>query len=109
MSGGTLGTCQTITVDLELFKAMVQLVLIFVSETWVVNPGMDRVLWGVQNQMARQLMGRLPRQQADGKWEYTLAAMERAGANFEAMEEYIRQRQNIGLANHCYANASGPM
>ena len=46
LSGGTLSTCKTTPVDLELFKAVVQSVLIFGAETWVVNPRMDRVLCG---------------------------------------------------------------
>ena len=54
-----------------LFKAVVQSVLIFGAETWVVTPQMDRVLWGFQDQMAWQLTGRLPRRWQDGKCEYT--------------------------------------
>ena len=53
---------------------------------------MGRVLWGFQDQVAQQLMGRLLKRREDGKWESTLAVAERAEAGFEAMEEYIQQR-----------------
>ena len=43
-----------------LFKAVVQLVLLFGAETWVVTPHMGWVLGGSQDQVARKLMGRLP-------------------------------------------------
>ena len=37
------------------FKDLVQLVLLFYAETWVVTPRMGRVLGGFQDQVARQL------------------------------------------------------
>ena len=40
------------------FKAVVQAVLIFGAETWVVTPRMGRFLWEFQEQMARRLTGR---------------------------------------------------
>ena len=42
------------------FKAVVQSVLIFGAETWVVTSCMVRVLGGFEDQVARQFMGRLP-------------------------------------------------
>ena len=64
-----------------LFKAVVQAVLIFLSETWVVTPHMGRDLGGFQDQVERWLTGRIPRQKTDGEWRYTLveAAKEEAG------------------------------
>ena len=38
-----------------LFPSLVQSVLIFYAETWVVNPRMGRVQGGFQDQVARQL------------------------------------------------------
>ena len=43
------------------FKAVIQSVLIFGAETWVITPHMGRVLGDFQYQVARQLTGRLPR------------------------------------------------
>ena len=69
--------------------------MLFGSETWVVTPRMGRVLGGFQDQVARRLTGRLPRQKTDGKWEYTLAAAAAARdeAGFQTMQEYIWRRQ----------------
>ena len=50
------------------FKLVVQEVLLFGAETWVVTPHMGRVLGGFQDQVAWWLEGRLPRRKTDGKW-----------------------------------------
>ena len=39
-----------------LFKVLVQSVFIFCAETWVVNPRLERVLGGFQDQVTRGLM-----------------------------------------------------
>ena len=52
-----------------LFKVVVQSVLIFGAETWVVTPHMGRVLGGFQDQVARRLKGRLLRRRHDVKLE----------------------------------------
>ena len=49
-----------------LFKAVVQLVLIFGAETWVVNLLMGRVLGVFQDQVERRLTGQLQRRKLDG-------------------------------------------
>ena len=56
------------------FKAVVQAVFIFGLETWVVTPRMGRDLGVFQDQVARRLMGRIPRRKPERKWTYTLAA-----------------------------------
>ena len=58
------------------FKALVQAVLVFGSETWVVTPHMGRALGEFQDQEARRLTGRLPWQITDGNCKYTSAAAE---------------------------------
>ena len=60
---------ETPWVPIFFFKSMVQLVLIFGAETWVVTPRIGRFLGGLQDQVARRLTGRLPRKQIDIKWE----------------------------------------
>ena len=50
-----------------LFKAVVQAVLLFGSDIWVVTPCMVRVLGGFQDQVERRLMGRPPQLKTDGK------------------------------------------
>ena len=73
---------------------MVQAVLLFGVETWVVTHRMGKNLGGFQNQVTRGMTGRLPRMTLDGRWIYTSAAAARAEAIFLKMEEYIRRRQN---------------
>ena len=67
------------------FKAVVQSVFIFGAETWVVNPRIGWVLGGFQYQVARLLMGRLPHQRSDGRWEYTSADAAREETGFDLM------------------------
>ena len=55
---------------------------------------MGRVLEGSQDQVARQLAGRLLQWWSDGKWEYTSAEAARAEAGFEMMDAYMWRRQN---------------
>ena len=56
------------------FKAVVQAVLLFGSDTCLVIPRMGMSLGGFQDHVKRQLMGQIPQNKTDGKWEYTLAA-----------------------------------
>ena len=72
------------------FKAVVQAVLPF-----VVTPCTGRELRGFQGQVARRIMGHLPRRKPERKWTYTLAATAREDAGFQTIEEYIRRRQNM--------------
>ena len=74
------------------FKAVVQSVLLFLLETWVVTPRMVKAMVGVQYQVARWSTGRLLRRTPDGKCTYTSAATAREEAGFFTMEEYIRRR-----------------
>ena len=76
------------------FKAVVQAVLIFGLDTWVVTPGMGKALGGFHTQVMRRLTVRLPLRTLDRKWRYTSAATDREEAGFLTMEEYIRRRQN---------------
>ena len=67
----------------------------FIFNNWFFNDwSLGRVLGGSQDQVARRLTGRILRRRADGKWEYTSAATERAKTSFEITEEYIWKSQN---------------
>ena len=76
------------------FKAVIQAVLIFGSETWVVTPRMGKVLGRFQTQVDRRLTGQLLQRTTDGKWRYTLASAALEAAVFLTMEEFVRRRQN---------------
>ena len=68
--------------------------LLFGADMWLINPHMGRVLGGFQDQVARQLTGRLPHRRLHGNWYYTLEELTIAEAGFDLMEAYIRKRQN---------------
>ena len=52
----------------NFFKAVVQQVLLFGAETWVVSPMIERALSAFIHGAARRLTGRQPRKGRDGKW-----------------------------------------
>ena len=77
------------------FKAVVQGVLLFGSETWVLTPCMGRDLGSFQHRVAQRIMERHPRQREEGGWEYPplVATMEEAGS--EEIGVYILKRYNM--------------
>ena len=56
------------------FKAVIQAVMLFGAETWVVTPRMGTALGGFHTQVARRLTGQLPRRTTYRMWKYTSAA-----------------------------------
>ena len=71
----------------SFFTDVIQAVLLFRVDTWVVTPRMGKVLEGFQNQVVRRMTGQLLRRTMDGTWRYTLAAASRETAVFLTMEE----------------------
>ena len=53
------------------FKTVVQTVLFFGAENWVVTPCIGKALWGFQTQVARRLTGRHPWSPPDGSCRCT--------------------------------------
>ena len=53
------------------FKAVVQAVLLFGAETWVLTPRVERALESFMHRGARRITGKQPRRGGDGKWTYT--------------------------------------
>ena len=51
-----------------LFKAVVQAVLLFGLETWVLTPRMERSLSRFQHRVAQRLTRRHPRRIKEGRW-----------------------------------------
>ena len=78
----------------NFFKAVVQQVLLFGAETWVVTPIMERALNSFMHGAARRITGRQPRRWWDGKWFYHSleGAMKEAG--FKDVRTSINVRQN---------------
>ena len=65
----------------NFFKAVVQQVLLFGADTWVMTPRMERELTSFMHGAARQITGRQTRRGWDGKWFYPSleGAMKEAG------------------------------
>ena len=51
-------------------KVVVQEVLLFGLETWVMTPRMGRFMGGFQHRVVRRITGRQPNRQVDGSWQY---------------------------------------
>ena len=78
----------------NFFRAVVQQVLLFGAETWVVTPRIERALKSFMHGDARRITGRQPRRGWDGKWFYPSleGAMKEAG--FKEIRTSITNRQN---------------
>ena len=78
----------------NVFKAVVQQVLLFGAETWVVSLMMERALSVFFHGAAIRLIGRQPRRGRDGKWHYPSleGAMKEAGLT--DVRTSINRRQN---------------
>ena len=75
-------------------KAVVQQVLLFGAEKWVVSPMMERALSAFIHGELRRLIGRQPRKGRDGKWHYSSleGAMKEVGLT--DVHTSINRRQN---------------
>ena len=56
--------------SVQIYLAVVQLVLIYGSDTWVMTPCIGRVLGRSHYRVARRLKGRQPWRGKDGVWTY---------------------------------------
>ena len=68
------------------FKAVIQSVLLFDTDSWLVNPHMGRYLRGFQDQVKRRMTGRLPWKSLNRRWDNTLAEAAKLEVGFETME-----------------------
>ena len=73
----------------QIYLAVVQLVLIYGSETWFLTPLMQRVLGRFHHRLARILMGRKPRKGRYGGWFYPPLKYATAEAGLQEVETYI--------------------
>ena len=81
-------------VSVFFFRAVVQAVLLFGSETWVVTPRTGKALGGFQTQVARRLTGRLLWRIPEDRMRYTSEAATSKEAGLLMMGYYISRRQN---------------
>ena len=78
----------------NFFKAVVQQVLLFGAETWVVSPMMERALSAFIHGAARRLTGRQPRNGRDGKWHYLSLEGDMKEAGLVDLRTSINRRHN---------------
>jgi hypothetical protein len=77
------------------YKAIVQSILLYGSETWVVTPSVLRVLESFHNRVARRISGLLPRlDPRDETWYYPPIADALEIAGLFPISHYIQVRQN---------------
>jgi len=76
------------------YKAVVQTILLYGSETWVVTDFLLKQLRSFHSRVARYITGRHIRQNADGTWFHppTDDVLEEAG--LRTIDEYIRRRRD---------------
>ena len=72
------------------FKSVVQLVLLFGAENWVVTPRIGQALGGVPVPGGEATVGGFPHRTLGGRREYILTGDVRVEAGFETMETYTR-------------------
>ena len=78
----------------ELFyKATVQAVLLFGSETWCLSPANLRLLEGFHVRAARRMTGMMPKKKSDGTWEYPDSAEVLKAACLHTVEDHITVRR----------------
>ena len=75
--------------DGRFYVAVVQAVLIFGSETWVLNPRLDKYLEGFHHRAVRRIAVMGPKRQQDGTWVYTPIGAVLATVGLEEIGVYI--------------------
>ena len=78
----------------KFFKVVVQAVLLFREETWVITPMMERSLENFHHGAARRITGRQPKRRGNGRWTYPPLKEAMIEAGFEGIRKSITRRQN---------------
>ena len=79
----------------NFFKAVVQQVLLFGAETWVLTPRIERVLESFMHRDARRITGIQLRRGWYGKWYYTSLREAMREAGVVEIRKSITRRQNM--------------
>ena len=78
----------------QIYLAVVQLVQLYGSETWVMTPYIGRVLGGFHHRLAHRLTGRQPWRGRDGVWIYPPLEDAMAEAGLQEVDTYVSRCQN---------------
>ena len=81
-------------VSRPFYKAVIQAVLLFGAETWVLTTRMEKSLEIFQSRVARRITGRQLQRKKDGIWEYPSLAGALMEAGLVGIRTYITRRQN---------------
>ena len=76
-------------------SGVLQAVLLFGSETWILNPRMELYLGSFQHRVGRQIKRKQPRRRGEGGWDYPPLASGMEEAVFEDIGVFIQNRQNM--------------
>ena len=76
----------------NFFKTVVQAVLLFGTEAWVLNPRMEQALDSFQHGAARRITGRQPWRRGDGRWAYPTLKEAKREAGLEGIRKSITRR-----------------
>jgi hypothetical protein len=77
------------------YKAVIQTVLLYGSETWVLTPRMLSKLERFHQQIARRLTGRAPVYlRREGQWKYSPLGDDTEEAGLFSIDEYITCHRN---------------
>ena len=79
---------------LIFYKVIVQAVLFFRLEMWVLTPCMDQAMGSFHHRGVQQITLRKPMSQEEGGWEYSMLATAMGEAGFEEIRVYIKRSQN---------------
>ena len=80
--------------SVNIYLAVVQLVLLYGSDTWVLTLRMQKVLGVFQRRVDRRLTVRQPQKGGDGGWVYPPLEDAMAEAGLREVETYVSCRQN---------------
>ena len=76
------------------YKTIVQSVLLYGSETWVVSKQMMKILRSFHRRCSRYIMGKHIWQDSNGEWHQPSSKEVLEGAGLKTVEDYIEQRKN---------------
>ena len=74
--------------------AVVQQILLYGSESWVLTPRIIKALEGFHHRVIRRITRSMPRRRRDGTWHYPPIGKAMEDAGLFSIEEYISRRQN---------------
>ena len=83
----------------HFFKAVVQAVLLFGAEAWVLTCRMERALNRFQKRVTRRLTGRQSKMRGNIIWDYPPLTAAMVEAGFEEIRTYVTRRQNMVAQN----------